>query len=485
MLEELLDPLNVCKPVLEKISMKPHEIALICHDIPWFSYLKSPADHDDEQYSFIGLSPFIVLKSIDPGPQGLVEIKLVQENKAIRVHENPFDVLRNLLDRFQIKESFSDIPFIAGGIGYLAYDLVHFIEKLPLTQSCEVNIPNAVWVFYDVLYIYDHHKSEGYLSAIDYSDHPEQKAIQKAKDKISLWQKLLAGRFLESDDSDHSILTPQKALSQGKTNLSKVEYLTVIHKIKEYIKKGDIYQANFTYRYYFPYRDNPYHLFQSVSKDHPTPFSAYLNDKDFQILSFSPERLVKCTDRNILVQPMKGTRPRGKSLLEDEKLKAELLNSEKDGAELLMIVDLLRNDLGKVSDFGSVVVEKLKNIEAYPSVYQLTSRIVSRLSLERSLIDLIKAVFPSGSITGCPKIRAMEVLSSLERKQRSIFMGSIGYISFHNTLDLNVAIRTSLIKDNTLYFQVGGGIIHDSDPEKEYQETIDKSVFLLSQFTKD
>ncbi len=464
--------------------MKPDEVACVCHDLPYFSYLKSPEGRGDRRYSFIGLSPFLVLKSIHSDPSGLLEIKLIQTNEAIRVHENPFDALRNLLDRFQIKKVVGDIPLLAGGIGYLAYDLVHFIEKLPFTQSRELDIPDVIWVFYDVLYIYDHDKDKGYFSAIDYLNHSRESNIQKAKYKIALWKKRLEDRFVQSDDSNHSILPSQIALRPFNTNLSKGEYLSIIHKVKEYIKRGDIYQANFTYRYYFPYSDNPYHLFQSISKDHPTPFSAYLNYGDFQILSFSPERLVKCEKGKILVQPMKGTRPRGKSLLEDERLKAELLNSEKDGAELLMIVDLLRNDLGKVSDFGTVVVEKLKSIEAYPSVYQLTSSIRSRLSLEHDLIDLIKAIFPSGSITGCPKIKAMEILSSLEREQRSIFMGSIGYISFHDTLDLNVAIRTSLIKDNTLYFQVGGGIIHDSDPEKEYQETIDKSVFLLSQFVK-
>ncbi len=462
--------------------MKPDEVACVCHDLSYFSYLKSPDGRGDGRYSFIGLSPFIVLKSIDSKSHKLVEIQLFQKNEVIRVHEDPFDVLRNLLDRFQIKEAVDDIPFLAGGIGYLAYESVHFIEKLPFTQSCEVNIPDVMWVFYDVLYIYDHDKEEGYFSAIDYSNHLRERSIQKAKSKISYWQKRLEDQFIPSNYSNPGILRPKTTLSPFHTNLSKEEYLSVIQEIKEYIQRGDIYQANFTYRYYFPYPDNPYHLFQSVSKDHPTPFSAYLNYGDFQILSFSPERLVQCERGKVLVQPMKGTRPRGKSLLEDEKLKAELLNSEKDGAELLMIVDLLRNDLGKVSDFGTVVVEKLKNIEAYPSVYQLTSSIRSRLSVEHDLIDLVKAVFPSGSITGCPKIKAMEVLSSLEREQRSIFMGSIGYISFHDTLDLNVAIRTALLKEKTLYFQVGGGIIHDSDPEEEYQETIDKSVFLLSQF---
>ncbi|MDH4129319.1 MAG: anthranilate synthase component I family protein [Spirochaetota bacterium] len=470
MINKILSHNKVIYPAIKQVNLLPNEISLSIHNLPWFSYLKSPMNNDSSDYSIIGLSPAIVIKSISNN----LEIKYY--NKSFSEQGNIFNLLKKILNSFIIHELPIDIPFFAGGIGYLSYDLVNYIEQIQLPEHNILNIPESIWIFYDLVYIFCHQTGEAYLSCIDLTTESSKASIKKLNEKIKYWENLLIENISKSINTKIDL----KLTKNIKSNISKIEYINAVNKIKNHIINGDIYQANFTYQYQIPFWDSSFNLFHIISEYHPTPFSAYINLDNFQVLSFSPERFVKCINNNILVQPMKGTRPRGKNILEDEKNKLDLLNSPKDNAELVMIVDLLRNDLGKVSNFASINVDKIKNIETYPSVYQLTSSISAQLCHDKTLIDLIIALFPSGSITGCPKISAMKIISSLEKHKRSIFMGNIGYISFHNTLDLNVAIRTIVRKDDMLYFQVGSGIIHDSIPEDEFQETLHKSNFLFN-----
>ena len=263
------------------------------------------------------------------------------------------------------------------------------------------------------------------------------------------------------------------------SNMTEDYYLASIKKLKDYIHSGDIYQVNFTQRFECDFKEDSNELYKNLRAINPAPFAVYLDFGEGEIISSSPERFIKLTDGTIETRPMKGTRPRGKSILEDEKLKTELVNSEKDRAELLMIVDLMRNDISRVAKTGSVVVTELFHLEEYATVLQMVATIQGELKDELSAVDIIKSTFPGGSITGAPKIRAMEIIDELETTTRNIYTGSIGYLGFDGDMDLNIAIRTIVLKDGSAYFQVGGGIVWDSDPHEEYEESLVKGRALV------
>ncbi|MFC1549210.1 aminodeoxychorismate synthase component I [Candidatus Omnitrophota bacterium] len=262
-------------------------------------------------------------------------------------------------------------------------------------------------------------------------------------------------------------------------DISKENYIGSINRVLEYIRAGDIYQACLSQRFKAEWPFPSYDLYLKLNKINPSPFSSYLNFRDAAIISSSPELFLKVEDNVIETRPMKGTRPRGSNPDEDKALKEQLLTSTKDDAELSMIVDLERNDLGKVSVPGTVEVTEHRRIETYPTVFQAISIVKSRKEKDASIADVIKATFPGGSIAGCPKIRAMEIIDELEPTTRNVYTGAIGYISFHDTMELNMAIRTMLLKEKSVYFQVGGGIVADSDPETEYEETLHKARALV------
>ncbi|WP_286317248.1 aminodeoxychorismate synthase component I, partial [Romboutsia ilealis] len=263
------------------------------------------------------------------------------------------------------------------------------------------------------------------------------------------------------------------------SNFTKNEFENAVRKVQDYIKQGDIYQANLTQRFSGKTTLSSYELYRDLRKFSPAPFGAFLNFEHSHILSNSPERFIKCVDKKVETRPIKGTRPRGKNIEEDLRLQDELRNSEKDRAELLMIVDLERNDIGRISKIGSVKVPELFIIEPYANVNHLVATVVGEIEEDKDCIDVIKATFPGGSITGAPKIRAMEIIDELEPTQRNVYTGAIGYIGFNGDMDLNIAIRTIVKQDDNVYFQVGGGMTWDSNPEDEYQETLDKAQSIM------
>ena len=263
------------------------------------------------------------------------------------------------------------------------------------------------------------------------------------------------------------------------SNFTKKEFEDSVQKIIDYIKAGDIYQANLTQRFNGKTTLSSYELYRDLRRVSPAPFGAFLNFDEYNILSNSPERFIKCTNRKLETRPIKGTTPRGKTKEEDIKLQEKLRNSEKDKAELLMIVDLERNDIGRISKTGSVKVPELFVIEPYANVNHLVATVVGELEDDKDSIDAIKATFPGGSITGAPKIRSMEIIDELEPTKRNLFYGSVGYIGFDGDMDLNITIRTMIKKDDEVYFQVGGGMTWGSTPEDEYQESMDKAGSIM------
>jgi para-aminobenzoate synthetase component 1 len=258
------------------------------------------------------------------------------------------------------------------------------------------------------------------------------------------------------------------------------EYVEAVEKARQYIIAGDIFEVNLSQRFEAELSITPYELYRRLRQVNPAPFACYLGSDEVSVVSASPERFIRVRGDRVETRPIKGTRPRGKTSEEDKALADELASSAKDRAENIMIVDVERNDLGRVCRFGTVKVTELAILEVFPTVFHLTSTVVGRLREGKNCIDLLKATFPGGSITGAPKIRSMEIIDELEPTRRSVYTGNIGYLSFNGDIDLNIAIRTFLVKGSKAYFQVGGAVVYDSDPEAEYQETLVKGQALIS-----
>lgn len=403
------------------------------------------------RYSFISSNPFKTLK---------------YKNSK----ENPLDFLKEELSKYKVENN-TELPFIGGAVGYLSYALGNYIENLPRSAKDDLNGYDLYFGLYDHAIVVDHLKEKTYIATPNLDIKKEENIVLNIENKIN-----------EAEiNGVNPICYEEKEVPPTKlsSNFTKKEFENSVEKVRQYIKNGDIYQANLTQRFSGKTTLSSYELYRDLRKVSPAPFGAYLNFDDFNILSNSPERFIKCIDRKLETRPIKGTRPRGKNIEEDLKLQEELRNSEKDRAELLMIVDLERNDIGRISKIGSVKVPELFVIEPYANVNHLVATVVGELDDDKDAVDAIKATFPGGSITGAPKIRAMEIIDELEPTQRNAYTGSIGYIGFNGDMDLNIAIRTVIKKEEDVYFQVGGGMTWGSDPSEEYQETLDKAQSIM------
>ncbi len=445
-----------------KTQLNSFEIYSLFKDYPHSFFLDSGMDHGKlGKYSFIGFDPFIVFKSKNQ------DIDIIENGQKKGFKGNPFIKLKELLSKYHMEYKY-ELPFVGGAVGYFGYDLCHHVEKLPRTAVDDINIPDCFLGFYDGIIVIDHRKEKVFVVSIGIKDEP-RKILDFLIEKIK-----------SGEDKRINInLNYQENSAKFKSNFIKAQYIETLEKLKDYIKSGDIYQANLTQRFECELSTSPYELYGKLRTINPAPFASFIDFGEGHIVSSSPERFIKVNDRVIETRPIKGTRPRGKTLEEDMQNREELLSSEKDKAELLMIVDLERNDLGRISRTGSVKVTELFHLEEYSTVYHLVSTVIGEMKAECDIVDVITSTFPGGSITGAPKIRAMEIIDELEPTQRNIYTGSVGYIGFNGDTDLNIVIRTILCKDNKAYFQVGGGIVWDSDPEMEYEETLYKARALM------
>ncbi|MGZ4998542.1 MAG: aminodeoxychorismate synthase component I, partial [Methylobacter sp.] len=382
--------------------------------------------------------------------------------------ENPFDLVKQQLRKFPGFKLNEDLPFNGGAIGYFSYDLARRLEALPAMAEDEEHIAEMAVGIYEWAVIVDHYRQESYLVG--------HCGPQKWQDLIDQFSQLPV-----KPDS-HAF----KVAGEIKSNMDKNDYFHAFDRIKHYLKEGDCYQVNLAQRFVAGCEGDPWTAYQTLRKLNAAPFSCYLNLPEVQILSSSPERFLKLTDGMVETKPIKGTRPRKPGYAEDQQQIKELLASSKDRAENLMIVDLLRNDISKTCKSGSVKVPKLFDIESYATVHHLVSTVTGLLADDQHALDLLKSCFPGGSITGAPKIRAMEIIEELEPNRRGVYCGAIGYIGFNGNMDTNIAIRTLVHSENTIRFWAGGGIVNDSVAEDEYQESFDKAVAmldLLRQFT--
>ncbi|MBN1905493.1 MAG: aminodeoxychorismate synthase component I [Deltaproteobacteria bacterium] len=431
--------------------------------------LMSGGSLDCAGYHILGIRPWMTFT----GKGKLFTIQLFDTEH--RLEGNPFDILKTILTNCRIDDLPREIPFGAGLMGYLSYDLKDYIEELPRTSIDDLNLPVISLFAPSIILIYDNN-SQQYTLCVPEKDglpvipleHAEEILLSNAEKGL----KNKEGFF-------------NRSCSNLKSNFTQAEYESVILKIREYIASGHVYQVNMSQRFEMDYSGDPFSLFMKLFNENPAPFFAFINAGDHQIVSTSPERFLTFRGNNVETRPIKGTKPRGKTEEEDEKNRLQLLNSKKDEAELSMIVDLMRNDIGKVCEASSVKLKEHKRLEAYENVYHLVSIVEGILKNGCDETDLLRATFPGGSITGCPKVRAMEIIDELEPNRRHVYTGSIGYISFHRSMDLSIAIRTATIYNNRIYFAFGGGVVYDSDPLDEYIETLHKGRTIIKTLKRD
>ena len=442
------------------------------------NFFLDSADNNEKtgRYSFIGYDPFLTVMSKDSNI-------LTQSSKSItRKTGNPFDELRHLLNSFHLENSFESIPFTCGAVGYFAYDLCHYIEKLPDTTIDDIEFPEMCFSFYDTIIAVDHLENRCFLLSVNINQN-SQKSTAKRVDHVLKMIRDGSNTPYEEESRFNGSRIKRKIIS----NFSKENYLRAVERAKQYINAGDIYQVNLSQRFQTQIEASPYEIYKRLRKINPASFSSYLKFDNKYVISSSPERFLSLQNRpgsggmvrKIQTMPIKGTRPRGKDEDTNKKMQEELLSSKKDDAELAMIVDLERNDLGRVCNYNTVKVTEKKKLEGHPTVYHLVATVEGELHSRYDAIDLLKATFPGGSITGAPKVRAMQIIDELEPNKRSVYTGAMGYLSFNGNMDLNIAIRTFLVKDDHIFFQVGGGIVADSNPEDEYQETLHKARALI------
>lgn len=378
-----------------------------------------------------------------------ISIIAAEPSEIISTSGNPFSTLA---DELAARHVVSDQPFPMGAaIGYFGYDLKNIVERLPANAVDDLGLPHCWFGFYDDLLVFDHAKKE----------------VWEVGDTRA--------------QSTHGVSSRPRASASGVTsNFTRDSYRDTVLRAKQYIAAGDIYQVNLSQRFQCDVDASAPDVYRALRQSNPAPYGAYLDTGEAQILSTSPECFLNIQDRHVVTRPIKGTRARGATPEEDARITAELLASPKDNAELVMITDLERNDLGHVCEFGSVRVSELVRAETYATVHHLVSTVQGTLRDDVSHIDCVRACFPGGSITGAPKIRAMEIIDELEPHARGVYTGAIGFLGFNGLTHLNVAIRTVVYQNGRLTFHSGGGIVADSEPDAEYDETLVKARGILN-----
>lgn len=418
----------------------------------------------DQTFSYIGLDPFLELQLQED------KLQLTGDEEARYSAAKLFFVLRRLLKKCSMSSRRSDF-FTGGAVGYWGYELVGLFERVPFRKKPGPAFPQLYLGFFRDLIVYDHKKKK-YLLVTHYVSGKNPSRAQGQREARSRIERLK--KFFRDSPAAETF-----QLKKFRPEISKQKFESMVKHAKQYIAAGDIYQANLSQRFSFKFHGSALTLYGALRTINPSPFAAFFKIGDLQIIGSSPERLIRKRGRICETRPIAGTRPRKSAHQSERELERELHRNEKERAEHLMLVDLERNDLGRVCKYRSVRVAEFMKIEKYSHVIHLVSKIIGRLANGKDALDLIQAVFPGGTITGCPKIRCMEIIDELEPVRRGIYTGSIGYLDFQGDLDLNIVIRTLILKKNKGYLQVGAGIVHDSNPEREYQETLHKGEALV------
>jgi len=411
------------------------------------------------RYSFIGTEPYAVLTT-----KG--------EDKA-----DPLPPIAKELNKYKIVPV-GDLPrFCGGAVGYLAYETINRFEELPSPDHDPLGLPESLFMFVDTMLVFDHVTHKIKVLSHVHLDGDIEKAYQKAVDKID---NLVARLSQPLQPNQHNAVVSHPISSYKlSSNFSKEEFETSVLKIKQYITDGEAIQVVLSQRLSQRTDIAPFEIYRALRTINPSPYMFFLDFTDFHIIGASPEILVRVEDGLVMTRPLAGTRPRGKNQIEDTMLEQELRSDEKERAEHIMLVDLGRNDIGRVSEPGTVEVSDLMDVERYSHVMHLVTHVQGRLRHDMTAFDALQACFPAGTVAGAPKIRAMEIIAELEPEKRGPYAGAVGYFSFSGNMDMAIAIRTMVMKKGIAYVQAGGGIVYDSIPEREYEESMNKARALL------
>ena len=438
-----------------------------------FSYLLESADGGERwgRYSFIGYKPYIIVLSRN----GEMEILKGSEKKILKNIQNPLDVLKDISRDFQPVTSKGLAPFQGGLVGYFNYDLIRKWEHLPGADSQDPEQPECLFTAASRLIIFDHLSHRIKVAAFAHlsSEEDLKEAYTKACHEVEEAVSELQGPLPESREED------QFSLSELKSNFEKETFKEAVQKAKDYIIAGDIIQVVLSQEFSGEISGEEFALYRNLRSVNPSPYMFYLNFGDIKLIGASPEILVRLTDSRIELRPIAGTRPRGETAEADQAFEKELLADPKERAEHIMLVDLGRNDVGRVAVPGSVIVPRLMEVERYSHVMHIVSRVEGKLKEGMNSFDLFMSCFPAGTVSGAPKIRAMEIISELEPTQRGHYAGAVGYFGFNGNMDFCITIRTITVNKNRLSIQVGAGIVADSSPEGEYEETLKKGAAMF------
>jgi para-aminobenzoate synthetase component I len=412
------------------------------------------------RYSMAAFNP--VAKLIGKNHQLLIETDEHMERKS----GNPLHLMREWMRQFQIDSEQTLPDFRGGAIGFISYDYARYIEKLPNLAGDDLGIPEVYFLVFHEWFIFDHLTSELWLLFL----HKEGEDIG---DKIEHWQ-----QKWDQEIKELSLVKTNATNDTLKVSMTEQQFIDAVIKVQDYISAGDVFQVNLSVRQSKPLGVEAIDVYEQLRVLNPSPYMSFLHTPDFQLVSASPELLIKKKGLEVSTRPIAGTRSRGKDEAEDIALANELIENEKERAEHVMLVDLERNDLGRVCHYGTVEVNEFMVIEKYSHVMHIVSNVRGELAPEKDEYDVIDAVFPGGTITGAPKVRTMEIIEELEPVQRGIYTGSLGWIGFDGDMELNIVIRTMLVKDGLAHVQAGAGIVIDSSPKNEYKESLKKAIAL-------
>jgi len=449
-----------------------------------YSYLLESVEGGEKiaRYSFLGSNPSLVFKS--KGKHIEISAKLTTNDKRLITKQfvtkrDPIFEIKRLMDNRKFVPVKGLPRFCGGLVGYLGYDIVRFFEDIPDKNPDDLKIPDSTFMLTDTILIFDHvdHKIKVVSNAHIHKGDNAESVYADAVKKIDR----LIGKLMTSGPQPKTRSPKPKQTKLSITsNVTKKQFETMVMKAKKYIRQGDIIQTVLSQRFEIDLKGiKPFNIYRALRSVNPSPYMFYLNFRDMKLVGSSPEIMVRCEDSLVEVRPIAGTRPRGKTPAEDKRLEKELLADPKEKAEHIMLVDLGRNDIGRVCNFNTVKTDELMVVERYSHVMHIVSNVVGMLKKDRDIFDVIRATFPAGTLSGAPKVRAMEIIDELENVRRGAYAGCIGYFSFSGNLDTCITIRTLLIKGRKAYMQAGAGIVADSIPRKEYRETQNKARALI------
>ena len=425
------------------------------------------------RFSFVGYNP---QKIISCSHDETTIFDTTQNTRHIPTPADPLEIVEQEIENIKYLGFENETRFSGGAVGYISYEYANRVEpSVPIPDNDELNLPILYFMIADLVLIFDHARQSLTICAnTSPGSNPEKAyldACQRIKETITL--------LSSSSDLSPATICGIDEIENVKGNISEEEFKELVSKTKSFIRSGDIIQAVLSQRFSIPFSGPPINLYRAIRAINPSPYMFLLESEDFSVVGASPEVHVRLTGEDVLIRPIAGTRPRGMNEIEDKELELDLLADEKEKAEHLMLVDLARNDIGRVCKIGSVKAAEYMTIERYSHVMHIVSEVVGKIAPGLNAFDLLRATFPAGTVSGAPKVRAMQIIAEFEKTQRNVYAGALGYFGFEGNHDSCIAIRTAIISQNKLHLQAGAGIVSDSVPENEYAETLNKAKGML------